>query len=170
MILGYLLRYGSIDRYRAMTHFDVWDLPKIISTLRRQKHDIISKGRGKHLKYTISQIADKYKTKQEELLPASQYKAHSGLSPLGETEERDLGFEKYIGSLKEAYSAWKEDRTKSFLDYLISNELVIRCDIPIDDTNYQPAVRVKGSADFFSIQLLSQPIFMSDYEYREMET
>lgn len=71
MILGYLHRYGSIDRYRAMSHFDVWDLPAQISKIRKMKIHITTKGHGKHLKYTIQEIADKYKINQPEQLPLS---------------------------------------------------------------------------------------------------
>ena len=62
MILGYLRRYGSIDRYVAMTHFDVWDLPAQIRKIRRMDVAITTKGKGKRLKYTIQPIADKYKS------------------------------------------------------------------------------------------------------------
>lgn len=64
MILGYLHRYGSIDRYRALTHFDVWDLPAQIVKIRKMDITITRKGQGRSLKYSMQQVADKYKSNQ----------------------------------------------------------------------------------------------------------
>ena len=61
-VLGYLLRYGSITRATAWGQFDVVDLPKIISRIRKTTdHKITYSGTGKNLKYTIAPIAKKYK-------------------------------------------------------------------------------------------------------------
>lgn len=69
MILGYLHRYGSIDRYRALSHFEVWDLPAQIGKIRKMDIDITRKGHGKNLKYSIQEVADKYKVNQPTQLP-----------------------------------------------------------------------------------------------------
>jgi hypothetical protein len=52
-LLGYLLRYKSIGRTRAATHFDVWNLPKIIHQLKAKGYKFLKKGTGKELTYTM---------------------------------------------------------------------------------------------------------------------
>jgi len=63
MILGYLSRYGSITRHTALTHFEVWDLHRIIFRLKKEGHEIQTLGKGDALKYTMAIVADKYKIK-----------------------------------------------------------------------------------------------------------
>jgi Helix-turn-helix domain len=65
-VLGYLTRYGSINRDRALTHFQVWNLPLEIRKLKKMGHDIETIGKGETLKYTIPSIAEKYKGQESE--------------------------------------------------------------------------------------------------------
>lgn len=62
-ILGYLTRYGSINRHVAATHFEVWNLPLEVHRLKKSGHEIETMGKGKELKYTLPLVAGKYKAK-----------------------------------------------------------------------------------------------------------
>lgn len=63
LILGYMLRYGSISRQRALTHFRVWDLPHVISRLKKTTdHTIRRKGKGEQLAYVIDDVVLKFKS------------------------------------------------------------------------------------------------------------
>ena len=55
LVLGYLLRYKSIGRVRASTHFDVWNLPKIIHQLKAKGYKFTKKGTGKELTYIMTE-------------------------------------------------------------------------------------------------------------------
>lgn len=67
-VLGYLSRYGAITRHNALTHFRVWDLPKIACRLKAKGHDIKSNGlAGDDLKYTLGNISEKFKSKSATL-------------------------------------------------------------------------------------------------------
>lgn len=60
-----MLRYGSIARHTAATHFNVWDLQNVIYRLRKRGHEIECSGQDRDLKYTLPEVADKYKKKEE---------------------------------------------------------------------------------------------------------
>ncbi|HTH58270.1 MAG TPA: hypothetical protein VL728_19625 [Cyclobacteriaceae bacterium] len=56
-VLGYLLRYGSITRHAALTHFRVWNLPLEIMKLKKRGYNITSEGADDNLKYYLGNVA-----------------------------------------------------------------------------------------------------------------
>lgn len=65
-ILGYLTRWGSIDPPTAASKFECFTLQQEIYRLRKKGYRIIGKGRGKHRKYTMPEVAEKYKVNSTE--------------------------------------------------------------------------------------------------------
>lgn len=53
LILGYLHHRGAISRHRAAIYFGVWNLPLVISKLRKRGHQFTHKGKGGDLTYSI---------------------------------------------------------------------------------------------------------------------
>lgn len=53
MVLGYLTKYKAISRIRAVTHFEVFNLPRVIYALKKRGYKFTKKGIGKDLTYTL---------------------------------------------------------------------------------------------------------------------
>lgn len=62
-IHGYMLTHGSISRTTAITHFEVYDLPAVMTRLKRKGVAFTKSGTGKNLKYTLPEVANKFKKK-----------------------------------------------------------------------------------------------------------